>query len=60
MFSSHLGMHIFISIQINVGQIYVHFLGRTIEKKGCLKRGVERVKNQDSIEVRFCNKSAEK
>jgi len=33
MLLSHLGMHIFISIQTNVGQIYVHYLGGTIEKK---------------------------
>jgi hypothetical protein len=33
MLYSHLGRHIIISIQTNVGQIYVHYLERSIECK---------------------------
>ena len=39
MLYSHLGRYIFISIQANVGQIYVHYIELKHCIKGCLKRG---------------------
>jgi hypothetical protein len=58
MLYSHLGRYIFISIQANVGQIYVHYIELKHCIKGCLKRGRGEDRKSRSIKVRFCAKCA--
>ncbi len=53
-------MIIFISIQTNVAQIYVPYLEWRFAQEVVWKEGADKVKDKDSVQVKFRNKSAEK
>ena len=60
LFYTHLDMIIFISIQTNVAQIYVPYLEWRFAQEVVWKEGADKVKDKDSVQVKFRNKSAEK
>jgi len=57
---THLDTIIFISIQTNVALIYVPYLERSFAQEVVWKVGAEKIKDKDSVQVKFRNKSAEK
>jgi hypothetical protein len=60
MFYTHLDRIIFISIQTIVAQIYVPYLERSFAQELVWKEGADKIKEKDSVQVKFRNQSAEK